>query len=88
MYNLLMKSITVLLYNKKCGSIFRVKNGKIHFFRIYNMCFVSEYKNQSIIHKISITITKRSIELDNVTSCKGKKGFPTSHFSKIYFFWK
>lgn len=47
---------------------------KIHSVSYLQMSFVTENKIQFTIHKISITTTKRLLEMDNVSSNKGEKG--------------
>lgn len=53
---------------------YKYLDGKIHFVSYLQMSFATENKIQFTIHKISITTTKRLLEMDNVSSNKGKKG--------------
>lgn len=62
-----------LLYQKKRWINIYYLDRKIFFFIFTNESFVTEYKFQFTIHNISITTTKRLLEMDNVSSNKGKK---------------
>lgn len=53
---------------------YKYLDGKIHFVSYLQMSFATENKIQFTIHKISITTTKRLLEIDNVSSNKGERG--------------
>lgn len=72
MYNLLLKFISIISEKRWINIYYLDRN--FFFFFFTNESFVTEYKFQFTIHNISITTTKRLLEMDNVSSNKGKKG--------------